>query len=159
MRAHFASIRDRTVSGSRQKYHGSLDGKDTVGALASPVPHTREYIVAAIEGSPDAKAAATRLLKNQEDIGGAVARFYGKSAGDKLTGLLKQHILIAVDLIAAAKANDQVKYGAADRQWKKNGGDRGVLESGEPELAQSDIGQHDGHASGHDHQGSRREAE
>jgi hypothetical protein len=82
---------------------------------------TREYIVAAIEGSPDAKAAAARLLKNQEDIGGAVAAFYGKSAGDRLTGLLKQHILIAVDLIGAAKANDQVKYGAADQQWQKNG--------------------------------------
>lgn len=82
---------------------------------------TREYIVAAIDGSPDAKAAATRLLRNQEDIGGAVAGFYGKSAGDRLTGLLKQHILIAVDLIAAAKGNDQAKYGAADREWKKNG--------------------------------------
>ena len=71
---------------------------------------TREYIVAAIDGSPDAKAAATRLLKNQDDIGGAVAGFYGKDAGDKLAGLLKQHIMIAVDLIAAAKADDQVEY-------------------------------------------------
>jgi hypothetical protein len=34
---------------------------------------TRQYIVAAIDGSPDANAAATRLLKNQDDIGGAVA--------------------------------------------------------------------------------------
>ena len=82
---------------------------------------TREYIVAAIAGSPDTNAAATRLLKNQDDIGGAVAGFYGKDAGDKLTALLKQHILIAVDLIAAAKANDQVKYGATDQRWKKNG--------------------------------------
>ena len=82
---------------------------------------TREYIVAAIEGSPDANAAAARLLKNQDDIGGAVAGFYGKDAGDKLTALLKQHIMIAVDLIAAAKANDQAKYGATDQRWKKNG--------------------------------------
>jgi hypothetical protein len=82
---------------------------------------TREYIVAAIDGSPDARAAATRLLKNQDDIGGAVAGFYGRDAGDKLTGLLKQHIMIPVDLIAAAKANDQVKYNASDQQWKKNG--------------------------------------
>jgi hypothetical protein len=82
---------------------------------------TREYIVAAIDGSPDANAAATRLLKNQHDIGGAVAGFYGKDAGDKLTGLLKQHITIAVDLIAAAKANNQAKYNATDQQWKKNG--------------------------------------
>ena len=82
---------------------------------------TREYIVATIDGSPDTNAAATRLLKNQDDIGGAVAGFYGKDAGDKLTGLLKQHIMIAVDLIAAAKANDQAKYAATDQQWKKNG--------------------------------------
>ncbi len=67
---------------------------------------TREYIVAAVDGSPDANAAATRLLRNQDDIGGAVAGFYGKDAGDKLTALLKEHIMIAVDLIAAAKAND-----------------------------------------------------
>ena len=82
---------------------------------------TREYIVAAIDGSAAANAAATRLLKNQDDIGGAVAGFYGKEAGDTLTGLLKQHILIAVDLIAAAKANDQAKYTATDGRWKKNG--------------------------------------
>lgn len=54
------------------------------------------------------------------DIGGAVAGFYGKDAGDKLAGLLKQHILIAVDLIAAAKANDQATYKATYQQWTKN---------------------------------------
>jgi hypothetical protein len=82
---------------------------------------TREYIVSATDGSPDANAAATRLLKNQDDIGGAVAGFYGKDAGDKLTGLLKQHIMIAVDLIAAAKANDKAKYSSNEQRWKKNG--------------------------------------
>jgi hypothetical protein len=84
---------------------------------------TREYIVAAIDDSPDANAAATRLLADQDDIGRAVAGFYGKDAGDKLTSLLKEHILIAVDLIAAAKANDQAKYTATDGLWKKNGGE------------------------------------
>lgn len=84
---------------------------------------TREYIVAAIDGSPDVSAAAARLMKNQEDIGGAVAGFYGKAAGDGLTALLKEHILIAVDLVAAAKVNDQGKYAAADAKWKRNGVD------------------------------------
>ena len=65
---------------------------------------TREYIVAAVAGTPDAEAAAGRLLRNQEDIGAAVAGFYGQAAGDKLTDLLKQHIMIAVDLVAAAKS-------------------------------------------------------
>ena len=68
---------------------------------------TREYIVAAVAGTPDAGDAATRLLKNQEDIGAAVAGFYGQPAGDRLTELLKEHIMIAVDLVAAAKTGDQ----------------------------------------------------
>ena len=42
---------------------------------------TREYIVAGIDGTPDANAAATRLTKNQDDIGAAVATFYGKPGG------------------------------------------------------------------------------
>ena len=84
---------------------------------------TREYIVAAVAGTPDASAAAERLLKNQEDIGQAIAGFYGKAAGEKLTALLKDHILIAVDVVAAAKAGDQAKYSAADRRWKENADD------------------------------------
>ena len=84
---------------------------------------TRAYVVAAIAGGPDAQAAATRLLKNQEDIGAAVGTIYGKAAGDKLTTLLKEHITIAVDLIKAAKAGDKAAQQQADAKWKKNGGE------------------------------------
>jgi len=81
---------------------------------------TRDYIVAAIADQPDAQAAAARLLKNQEDIGNAVATYYGKAAGDKLTGLLKEHILIAVDLIKAAKAHDTGTFQQVDLKWDRN---------------------------------------
>jgi len=81
---------------------------------------TREYVVAAVAGSPDADAAAGRLLKNQEDIGAAVAGFYGQEAGDKLTALLKEHILIAVDLVAAAKSGDQAAFATHDGRWTAN---------------------------------------
>ena len=84
---------------------------------------TRDYIVAAVGDQPDAQAAATRLLKNQEDIGSAIAGFYGKAAGDALTALLKEHITIAVDLIKAAKAGDKAGQGQADAKWKKNATD------------------------------------
>jgi hypothetical protein len=81
---------------------------------------TREYIVAAVAGTPDAGAAATRLLTNQEDIGAAVAGFYGQAAGDRLTELLKEHIMIAVDLVAAAKSGDQPAFEKHDARWTAN---------------------------------------
>jgi hypothetical protein len=81
---------------------------------------TREYIVAAVAGTPDAGAAAGRLLRNQEDIGAAIVPYYGQPAGDRLTELLKQHILIAVDLVEAAKTGDDAAFGTHDARWTAN---------------------------------------
>jgi len=82
---------------------------------------TRDYIVAAVGDQPDAQAAASRLMKNQEDIGTAVAKYYGDAAGRQLTALLKDHISIAVDLIKAAKAGDKAAQSQADQKWHANG--------------------------------------
>ena len=81
---------------------------------------TRAYIVAAVADHPDAQAAAGRLMNNQEDIGNAVAKFYGAPAGQQLTTLLKEHISIAVDLIKAAKGGDKPAQQAADARWQAN---------------------------------------
>jgi hypothetical protein len=81
---------------------------------------TRDYIIAAVAEHPDAQAAADRLMKNQEDIGAAVAKFYGAAAGQQLTTLLKEHISIAVDLIKAAKAGDKSAQQQADTRWQQN---------------------------------------
>ena len=81
---------------------------------------TRDYIVAAVGDQPDQQAAAARLMKNQEDIGAAVAVYYGQPAGAKLTGLLKSHIAIAVDLIKAAKAGDKAAQQQATQLWNRN---------------------------------------
>ncbi len=81
---------------------------------------TRMYIMEAVGDQPDAAAAATRLMKNQEDIGNAVATYYGADAGKQLTTLLKEHISIAVDIIKAAKASDKAGQKAGDDRWRQN---------------------------------------
>ena len=81
---------------------------------------TRGYIIAATTNDPGTPQVAARLMRNQEDIGNAVKSYYGEAAGAKLTNLLKEHISIAVDLVAAAKAGDNAKVAEADRRWHNN---------------------------------------
>ncbi len=81
---------------------------------------TRMYIVSFVAGLPDVNAAAQRLLQNQVDIGNAIKPFYGEAAGDQLTALLRDHILIAVDLLSAAKAGNTAGFEAAKIHWYDN---------------------------------------
>src|SRR6266540_3209749 len=67
---------------------------------------TRLYIVSAAADLPDKDATAQPLLQNQTDLGDAIKPIYGEAAGEKLTGLLKDHIMISTEIIDAAKAGD-----------------------------------------------------
>ena len=97
---------------------------------ADHVLWTRQYIVSTVLNDPSAQAASVRLLKNQADIGNAVVPYYGAAAGAKLTDLLKQHILIAVDLVSAAKAGNAAKQADADKRWHQNAADIATFLSG-----------------------------
>lgn len=86
---------------------------------------TRLYIVSAVAGLPDAQAAAERLLQNQVDIGNAIKPFYGDAAGERLTALLKPHILIAAELVTAAKAGISADVSSASTRWYANANEIG----------------------------------
>ena len=101
---------------------------------------TRQYIVAFASDGQDAGAAAARLLKNQEHLGNAIVPFYGEVAGARLTELLKQHILIAVDLLTAAKAGDDAEFQQQDLRWSQNADEIAALLSGaNPNWPKSDV--------------------
>jgi hypothetical protein len=96
---------------------------------------TRLAIISLTTGAPDTEATVGRLLQNQTDIGNAVKPFYGKAAGNELTRRLRQHILIAADLVGAAKAGDQAKLADATARWQRNADDiAAVLNSVNPRF-------------------------
>lgn len=91
---------------------------------------TRLVIVSTVAGLPDLDATTQRLLQNQTDIGNAVKPYYGDVAGEKLTALLRTHIVGAAELLAAAKANDAVRLEAAKKAWSVNGDEIAAFLSG-----------------------------
>lgn len=84
---------------------------------------TRQVIVAIIAGTPDTDAALARLLRNQADIGNAIKPFYGDAAGQQLTALLREHIVIARTLLTTAKSGDADGFAVARAEWYRNGDD------------------------------------
>jgi hypothetical protein len=94
---------------------------------------TRQFIVSAAtlpEALPDLGPTTDRLLANQDDIGDALRPFYGDAAGDQVTALLRDHILTAADLVAAAKAGDAAGVERASTAWYANAHDIAVALNG-----------------------------
>jgi hypothetical protein len=81
---------------------------------------TRLTIVSFAAGLPDLQPTLARLLRNQTELGAAVAPYYGKAAGRKLTALLREHILVAVDLLKAAKAGNDAAVLREQARWNDN---------------------------------------
>ena len=84
------------------------------------VTWTRLAVISLTTGSPDTEATVGRLLANQDHIGAAVAPFYGETAGNRLAALLREHIGIAAELIAAARAGDQTEIARQQARWEAN---------------------------------------
>jgi len=84
---------------------------------------TRSYIVSAVSNRYDQKAVLERLLQNQQDIGNVIKPYYGEAAGNKLAELLREHILIAGNILEAAKAGNQTDLKKLDADWHRNADD------------------------------------
>jgi hypothetical protein len=84
------------------------------------VTWTRMVIVSVAADLPDRQAAVARLLANQDDLGDAIKPYYGDAAGERLAQLLREHIVIAADVLTAAKAGDSEALNAALERWYDN---------------------------------------
>ncbi|SFT21357.1 glycosyltransferase [Paenibacillus sp. BC26] len=91
---------------------------------------TRAYIVSAIEGVADRDKVLERLLRNQQDLGNAIKPYYGEKAGNKLAELLREHILIAGQVLEAAKTGNQADLEKYNQAWYRNADDIAKFLSG-----------------------------
>jgi hypothetical protein len=97
---------------------------------------TRLVIVGVIGDLPaaDLEESVKRLLQNQVDIGNAIKPFYGAEAGDQLTELLTDHILIAAEILQAAEDGNTAALNDAIARWYANADDIAeFLNSANPE--------------------------
>jgi hypothetical protein len=84
------------------------------------VTWTRNVILCLTDGLSGTDQAVKRLLQNQDDIGNAIKPVYGEAAGNKLAALLHDHIIIAADVVKAAKAGDNAALDVANKKWLAN---------------------------------------
>jgi len=94
------------------------------------ITYTRNYIISALADLEDISKVAERLLKNQNDIGDAIKPVYGDEAGKKLAALLRDHILVAAEVVKAAKMGNNEELSKANKKWYANADDIAAFLSG-----------------------------
>lgn len=81
---------------------------------------TRFFIISNAANLDDLEPVTNRLLQNPKDFAGLLTPINGKKAADRFEELFTQHLLIAADLVYAAKNGQIGKANAARDKWYKN---------------------------------------
>lgn len=81
---------------------------------------TRFFIVSTAFDLPDLPFVTERLLQNPGDFARALKPFYGKQVALQFKQLFTDHLLIAAQLVNAAKAGDSAEVDKQRRKWYVN---------------------------------------
>ncbi|MGO5051611.1 acetylglutamate kinase [Lachnospiraceae bacterium LCP25S3_G4] len=84
---------------------------------------TRFFIISTAENLGDLEAVTKRLLQNPSDFAEAFSPFYTTKTTEAFKFLFTQHLLIAADLVTAAKNKDLAKVEEARKKWYMNAND------------------------------------
>jgi hypothetical protein len=81
---------------------------------------TRAAIVSIVFGLPNEESVINRLLRNPVDFEYALKPYYGEMIASKFRDLLTEHLVVAADLVKAAKAGDSSAAAESERLWYAN---------------------------------------
>lgn len=119
-----------------------------VGALRDDLRHlwrdhaslTRNLIISVAGKLPDTAEATSRLLKNQDEIADAMREYVGDEVADQVGKMLRDHVMLTSDMLAAAKGTDASKTEKAKSAWYNSGDDLAkYLGSANPSWQQADL--------------------
>ena len=106
---------ERCLSSSAVAYH------DTWHKLwEDHITWTRMVIMGVLDNLPGTSQYAARLLQNPADMATALQSFYGAAAAQQFSSLVREHLLIAVDILNAAKTNNTAAFNEAVARWYQN---------------------------------------
>ncbi|SFL38308.1 hypothetical protein [Pelosinus propionicus] len=81
---------------------------------------TRMTIISIAASLPDLEPTTNRLLRNAPDFARVFNHFYGNRVAFKFEQLLTDHLVIAAELVNAAKAGNSTAAADAERRWYVN---------------------------------------
>jgi hypothetical protein len=123
-------------TGGSQNYANCISNKELAlhdawrSLWEQHVAWTRMTIISAANSLPDLTETVARLLRNADDMGTALKPFYGASIAAGFSMLIRSHLLIAIDLVSAAKKGDSAAAAKAEKAWYANADDIAVFLSG-----------------------------
>jgi len=84
------------------------------------VAWTRMTIISIAEDLPDLEPVTNRLLRNATDMAAALKPYYGTEKAAKFGSLIRDHLVIAAQLVKAAKAGSSQLAADLEKKWYAN---------------------------------------
>jgi phage terminase Nu1 subunit (DNA packaging protein) len=81
---------------------------------------TRSFIISTAANLKDLDQVTKRLLRNPTDFANQLSKYYGNKKASDFEELLREHLLIAADLVNAAKAGRNNIVEEKRRKWYEN---------------------------------------
>ena len=104
------------------------------------VAWTRMAIISLVFNLPNTDFVISRLLRNATDNGNSLRPFYGDVAANTYSDLIKEHLILAADLVKAAVAGNEKEVADIDRKWHANADEIAVfLHSINPFLSEEVV--------------------